>query len=102
MGSQSDIEEGGSESDDEGELKSPFLGGVGVVRFWLIFAGVLANYFVGCFDSTVSVITMESSRVGVGRKTTNSSDRLWCRAIRSSRRTFKVRIVHPGYRLPFS
>jgi len=49
-----DIGEGDLDSDDEGASKSPFLGGVGVTRFWLIFGGILANYFVACFDSTVS------------------------------------------------
>ncbi|KAG9246571.1 major facilitator superfamily transporter [Calycina marina] len=40
---------------EEVESKSPFLGGVGVARFWLIFGGILANYFVACFDSTIMV-----------------------------------------------
>jgi len=47
-----DIEEGIEESD---ESKSPFLAGVGVTQFWLIFTGILANYFVACFDSTIMV-----------------------------------------------
>jgi len=50
---QDDIEEGDVESDEEGNSKSPFLAGVGVARFWLIFGGILACYFVACFDSTV-------------------------------------------------
>jgi hypothetical protein len=40
---------------EEEVSNSPFLGGVGVVRFWLIFGGVLFNYLVACFDSTIMV-----------------------------------------------
>ena len=43
------------EEDDEGSLKTPFLAGVSVGRFWLIFSGILACYFVACFDSTIMV-----------------------------------------------
>jgi hypothetical protein len=43
------------EDEEDSTSKSPFLGGVGVVRFWLIFGGVLFNYFVACFDSTIMV-----------------------------------------------
>ncbi|KAA8570691.1 hypothetical protein EYC84_000089 [Monilinia fructicola] len=45
------------EDDDDGggESKSPFLGGVGVKRFWLIFAGVLLTYTLSSFDSTIMV-----------------------------------------------
>jgi hypothetical protein len=43
------------ESIEDGLSKSPYLGGVGVVRFWLIFGGVLFNFFVACFDSTIMV-----------------------------------------------
>lgn len=32
--------------------ESPFLG-VSVAQFWIIFAGILANYLVACFDSTI-------------------------------------------------
>jgi hypothetical protein len=32
---------------------SPFLGGISVGRFWLIFAGILANQFIACFDMTI-------------------------------------------------
>ncbi|KAB2579488.1 Multidrug resistance protein fnx1 [Lasiodiplodia theobromae] len=32
---------------------SPYLGGVSVTKFWLIFGGVLLQYFVACFDSTL-------------------------------------------------
>ncbi|KAF4631905.1 hypothetical protein G7Y89_g6226 [Cudoniella acicularis] len=49
------IEEAIEEDDLEIEPKSPFLGGVSVTRFWLIFAGVLTSYFVACFDSTIMV-----------------------------------------------
>lgn len=48
---QSPIEE----VDEEEESKSPFLAGVSVGRFWLIFGGILACYFVACFDSTMWV-----------------------------------------------
>jgi hypothetical protein len=40
---------------EEGEDKSPFLGGVSVARFWLIFGGILFNFFLACFDSTIMV-----------------------------------------------
>jgi hypothetical protein len=50
---QAAIEEGDNESSEEdSESKSPFMG-VSVARFWLIFGGILANYFVACFDSTI-------------------------------------------------
>jgi hypothetical protein len=52
---QGTIEQGTEDSDNEATSKSPFLGGVGVVRFWIIFSGVLLNYFVACFDSTIMV-----------------------------------------------
>ncbi|KAK2627687.1 hypothetical protein QTJ16_002333 [Diplocarpon rosae] len=45
-------EEGESELD---EPKSPFLAGVSVSKFWLIFGGVLAAQFVACFDGTIMV-----------------------------------------------
>lgn len=35
--------------------KNPYLGGVSVLRFWLIFGGVLFNLFVSSFDSTIMV-----------------------------------------------
>lgn len=41
--------------DDDEESKSPFLGGVGVKRFWLIFGGVLLTYTLSSFDSTIMV-----------------------------------------------
>ncbi|KAB8297696.1 hypothetical protein EYC80_001503 [Monilinia laxa] len=43
------------EDDEDGESKSPFLGGVGVKRFWLIFSGVLLTYTLSSFDSTIMV-----------------------------------------------
>jgi hypothetical protein len=43
------------EAIDDGTSKSPYLGGIGVVRFWLIFGGILFNFFVACFDSTIMV-----------------------------------------------
>jgi MFS family permease len=46
---------GEQESIEDGLSKSPYIGGVGVVRFWLIFGGVLFNFFVACFDSTIMV-----------------------------------------------
>lgn len=41
----------------EEEQKSPFLAGVSVRRFRLIFTGTLIIYFVACFDSTIMVST---------------------------------------------
>ena len=37
--------------------KSPYLGGVSVRRFWLIYAGVLANSFMSLFDATLMAST---------------------------------------------
>ncbi len=37
--------------------KSPYLGGVSVGRFWLIYAGVLANSFMSLFDATLMAST---------------------------------------------
>lgn len=45
------------ESDQRQEKKTPFLAGVSVARFWLIFSGTLILYFVACFDSTIMVST---------------------------------------------
>ena len=42
------------EAEDEGP-KSPFLAGVSVSTFWLIFGGILTAQFVACFDSTIMV-----------------------------------------------
>jgi len=33
--------------------KGPYLGGVSVSRFWLIFSGILATNFIACFDGTI-------------------------------------------------
>ncbi|RDW80488.1 hypothetical protein BP5796_05186 [Coleophoma crateriformis] len=46
-----------SEQDEmeEAESKSPYLAGVSVGTFWLIFGNVLASFFVACFDSTIMV-----------------------------------------------
>lgn len=56
IGSNADIiEESGEESDEDAEPKSPFMGGVSVAQFWVIFSGVLISYFVACFDSTIMV-----------------------------------------------
>lgn len=38
---------------EDGISKSPYLGGISVVRFWLIFGTILFNFFVSCFDSTI-------------------------------------------------
>lgn len=53
---QAAIPEGSEEDSDseDGISKSPFIG-VSRARFWLVFGGVLANYFVACFDSTIMV-----------------------------------------------
>jgi len=32
---------------------NPYLGGVSVARFWVIFGEILATYFLACFDSTI-------------------------------------------------
>ncbi|KAE9371192.1 major facilitator superfamily transporter, partial [Stipitochalara longipes BDJ] len=44
-----------SEEDAETKPKSPFLAGISVGTFWLIFTGVLTGNFVACFDSTIMV-----------------------------------------------
>ncbi|CAG8955925.1 hypothetical protein HYFRA_00008778 [Hymenoscyphus fraxineus] len=49
------LEESGEDTDEDAEPKSPFMAGVSVARFWLIFGGVLVCYFVACFDSTIMV-----------------------------------------------
>ncbi|TVY87260.1 putative MFS-type transporter [Lachnellula willkommii] len=46
------IDEG---EEDKSASESPFLAGVSVTRFWIIFAGILVSYFVACFDSTIMV-----------------------------------------------
>jgi hypothetical protein len=45
--------EEGAETGEESPRKSPFLAGVSVGRFWLIFGGILVNHFLACFDSTI-------------------------------------------------
>lgn len=40
---------------DECKPKSPYLAGVSVGRFWLIFAALMTALFVACFDSTIMV-----------------------------------------------
>ncbi|KAI0996538.1 hypothetical protein K3495_g11643 [Podosphaera aphanis] len=37
------------------KAKSPYLAGVSVRRFWLIFCVILATYFIACFDGTLMV-----------------------------------------------
>ncbi len=32
---------------------NPYLGGVSVTQFWLLFSQILVSYFVSCFDSTI-------------------------------------------------
>ncbi|KAH8795396.1 major facilitator superfamily transporter [Hyaloscypha finlandica] len=49
------IHESPSEEDIESKPKSPFLAGVSVSTFWLIFGGVLTGNYVACFDSTIMV-----------------------------------------------
>ncbi|KAF2083701.1 MFS general substrate transporter [Saccharata proteae CBS 121410] len=47
-------EDANSEGPDENDkIESPYLGGVSKTKFWLIFGGVLLQYFVACFDSTL-------------------------------------------------
>lgn len=41
--------------DEEFKLKSPFLAGISVGRFWFIFGGLMMAMFVACFDSTIMV-----------------------------------------------
>lgn len=44
-----------TESDNcpDGGDASPYLGGVSVARFWIIFVGIEVAYFIACFDSTI-------------------------------------------------
>jgi MFS family permease len=49
------IAEGEETEEDKSLPKSPFLAGVSVTRFWLIFSGILVSYFVACFDGTIMV-----------------------------------------------
>jgi hypothetical protein len=55
IGSNEEALQDNNEADLYSNPKSPFLGGVSVARFWLIFTGVLITYFVCCFDSTIMV-----------------------------------------------
>lgn len=51
---QEAIQEDEAEEEDA-EPRSPYLAGVSVGRFWLIFGGVMVTYFVSCLDSTIMV-----------------------------------------------
>ncbi|KAF2143790.1 uncharacterized protein K452DRAFT_285828 [Aplosporella prunicola CBS 121167] len=42
-----------AEEEEDTRSKSPYLNGVSVTRFWLIYGGVLLQYFVASFDSTI-------------------------------------------------
>jgi hypothetical protein len=53
--SEEAIDDVSSEEDAETKPKSPFLAGVSVGTFWLIFSGILIAHFVACFDSTIMV-----------------------------------------------
>lgn len=53
-------EGGGEEEEEEEELvdeirkgASPYLGGVSVGRFWMLFGQIMVGYFISCFDSTI-------------------------------------------------
>ncbi|KAK3293946.1 uncharacterized protein B0H64DRAFT_374796 [Chaetomium fimeti] len=39
--------------DKNSKSKNPYLGGVSVTRFWLLFIQINASYFIACFDSTI-------------------------------------------------
>ncbi|KAG4440656.1 hypothetical protein IFR05_003854 [Cadophora sp. M221] len=54
IGSAQEAIQEAEEAEDE-EPKSPFLAGVSVSTFWLIFGGILTAQFVACFDSTIMV-----------------------------------------------
>ncbi|KAM3065796.1 hypothetical protein ACMFMF_010724 [Clarireedia jacksonii] len=45
----------GPQDEDDNSSKSPYLGGVGVQRFWLIFGGILLTFTLSSFDSTIMV-----------------------------------------------
>ena len=52
-GSEEGNQEWGNGNAEEGsETKSPFIG-VSVARFWLIYGGIMANFLVSSFDSTI-------------------------------------------------
>lgn len=42
-----------STTSDNANANSPFLGGVTVARFWIIFLEITATYFIACFDGTI-------------------------------------------------
>lgn len=42
-----------NDSIDPTKSKNPYLGGVTVTRFWLLFLQINVNYFIACFDSTI-------------------------------------------------
>lgn len=44
-----------AEETEDDAPKSPFLAGVSISTFWLIFGGILTAQFVACFDSTIMV-----------------------------------------------
>ncbi|KAH7355062.1 major facilitator superfamily transporter [Rhexocercosporidium sp. MPI-PUGE-AT-0058] len=54
LGSAQEAIREAEEAEYEGP-KSPFLAGVSVSTFWLIFGGILTAQFVACFDSTIMV-----------------------------------------------
>ncbi|KAK4125486.1 actin-like ATPase domain-containing protein [Parathielavia appendiculata] len=37
----------------DADNNNPYLGGVSVTRFWLLFSQIMAGYFIACFDSTI-------------------------------------------------
>lgn len=39
--------------DDEHANISPYLGGISVPRFWMVYGCTLANLFIACFDTTI-------------------------------------------------
>ena len=39
--------------DDISKNKNPYLGGISVARFWLLFLQINASYFIACFDGTI-------------------------------------------------
>jgi hypothetical protein len=39
--------------DEDSKSKNPYLGGVSVARFWVLFLQINASYFIACFDGTI-------------------------------------------------
>ncbi|KAJ4294796.1 hypothetical protein N0V88_005030 [Collariella sp. IMI 366227] len=39
--------------EEDSQSDNPYLGGVTVTRFWLLFVQIMVAYFVACFDSTI-------------------------------------------------